>query len=65
MNTSREEIKILVSDDVSERGLEPLSAAGFKVEKRPGLKPDELCSIIGDYDGLVVRSETKVTTHVM
>jgi hypothetical protein len=33
-------IKILVSDDVSESGLEPLRAASFVVEKITGLKPD-------------------------
>jgi D-3-phosphoglycerate dehydrogenase len=58
-------IKILVSDDVSESGLEPLRAAGFGVEKRLGLKPEELREIVRDYDGLVVRSETKVTAAVM
>ncbi|HYO99016.1 MAG TPA: phosphoglycerate dehydrogenase, partial [Pyrinomonadaceae bacterium] len=58
-------IKILVSDDVSESGLEPLRAAGFAVEKRTGLKPDELREIVRDYDGLVVRSETKVTAALM
>ena len=57
--------KILVSDDVSEAGLEPLRAAGFAVEKRTGLKPDELRAAIGDYDGLVVRSETKVTAEAL
>lgn len=57
--------KILVSDDVSESGLEPLRAAGFTVEKRTGLKPDELREIISQYDGLVVRSETKVTAEVL
>ncbi|HZH91247.1 MAG TPA: phosphoglycerate dehydrogenase [Pyrinomonadaceae bacterium] len=58
-------IKILVSDDVSESGLEPLREAGFTVEKRTGLKPDELREIVRDYDGLVVRSETKVTAGLM
>ncbi|HEY1403421.1 MAG TPA: hydroxyacid dehydrogenase, partial [Pyrinomonadaceae bacterium] len=58
-------IKILVSDDVSESGLDPLRAAGFTVDKRTGLKPDELREIMRDYDGLVVRSETKVTAAVM
>lgn len=59
------EIKILVSDDVSESGLEPLRAAGFVLEKRTGLKPDELRGLLNNYDGLVVRSETKVTAELM
>jgi len=59
------DIKILVSDDVSESGLEPLRAAGFAVEKRTGLKPEELREILPEYDGLVVRSETKVSAPVL
>jgi D-3-phosphoglycerate dehydrogenase len=58
-------IKILVSDDVSESGLEPLRTAGFTVEKKTGLTPVELREIVRDYDGLVVRSETKVTATLM
>src|SRR5687767_10143406 len=57
--------KILVADEVSDNGLEPLVAAKFRVEKRTGLTPDELCQIIGAYDALIVRSETKVTAHLM
>ena len=59
------ETKILVSDDVKESGLEPLRAAGFTVEKRTGMSPDELCKIISGYAALIVRSETKVTARVM
>ncbi len=59
------ETKILVSDDVKESGLEPLRAAGFTIEKRTGMTPDELCEIIPGYDALIVRSETKVTARVM
>jgi D-3-phosphoglycerate dehydrogenase / 2-oxoglutarate reductase len=58
-------MKIFVADDVSESGLEPLRAAGFAVEKRTGLKGDELRAAVADADGLVVRSETKVTPDVM
>ncbi len=59
------EIKIFVADDVSESGLEPLRAAGFMVEKRTGLSPDELREAVRDCEGLVVRSETKVTAELM
>src|SRR6185503_19085635 len=44
---------------------EPLRAAGFAVEKRTGLEPQELQNAIRDCDGLVVRSETKVTDDLM
>lgn len=59
------QIKIFVADDVSESGLEPLRAAGFAVEKRTGLSPDELREAVRDCEGLVVRSETKVTASLM
>ncbi|MBA3713621.1 MAG: phosphoglycerate dehydrogenase [Pyrinomonadaceae bacterium] len=59
------DIKILVSDDVSESGLEPLRSAGFTVEKKIGLKSDDLFEAVRNYDGLIVRSETKVTASLM
>lgn len=60
-----EEIKVFVADDVSEIGLEPLRSAGFKVEKRTGLKGDALFEAVRDVDALIVRSETKVTAELM
>lgn len=57
--------RILVSDPISEKGVELLNAhpdltADFKV----GLSPEELLKIIGEYDALIVRSQTKVTAEV-
>ena len=57
--------KILISDDVSNAGLQPLRDAGFEVVKQVGLPPDELRSALADYEGLIVRSETKVTAELM
>jgi D-3-phosphoglycerate dehydrogenase len=57
--------KILVSDDVSDAGLAPLHAAGFQLDRRTGLAPDELRRIIPDYDALIVRSETKATAYLL
>lgn len=59
------ETKILVADEVSESGLQPLRAAHFRVEKRTGLAPADLVNALRDCEGLVVRSETKVTADVM
>src|SRR5829696_6634786 len=59
------DIKIFVADDVSEGGLEPLRAAGFVVEKRAGLKGVELAEAVAGADGLIVRSETKVTAELL
>jgi D-3-phosphoglycerate dehydrogenase len=58
--------RVLVSDPISEKGVEALAAApGISVDVNTGLKPEELLKIIGDYHGLVVRSETKVTPEVL
>lgn len=57
--------KILVSDPLSEEGLEILRQSGFPVDVKPGLSEDELCAIIGDYDCLIIRSGTKVTQKVI
>ncbi len=58
--------KVLVSDPVSEKGLAALYNAPFiQVDLKTKLTEDELCEIIGEYDALVVRSETKVTRRIM
>ena len=57
--------KIFVADDVSESGLGPLRGSGFIVEKRPGLSPAELLEAVKDSEGLIVRSETKVTPEIL
>lgn len=57
--------RVLVSDPISEKGVEALAAApGISVDFKTGLKPEELLEIIGEYHGLVVRSQTKVTAEV-
>src|SRR4026208_1636301 len=57
--------KIFVADDVSESGLGPLRSSGFTVEKRPGLALPELREALKDCEGLIVRSETKVTAELL
>src|SRR3982075_4408179 len=64
-NESTTRARIFVADDVSEKGLQPLRDAGFVVEKQTGLAPDALREALADSDGLVVRSETKVTPDLM
>ena len=57
-----EEIKrVLVSDPLSKKGLEILEKAkSLKVDVKPGLPPEELKKIISEYDGIIIRSETKL-----
>ncbi|QHT60502.1 phosphoglycerate dehydrogenase [Paenibacillus lycopersici] len=58
--------KVLVSDPISDLGIQKLvDAEDVVVEKKPGLSEDELVAIIGEYDALLVRSQTRVTARVM
>src|SRR6267378_4009206 len=59
------QIKIFVADEVSDSGLQPLRDSGITVEKRIGLSQNELREALKDCAGLVVRSETKVTSDLM
>lgn len=58
--------KVLVADAVSERGVAELSAGGLlDVRVQTGLKEEQLLEIIGEFSGLVVRSQTKVNAAVI
>ncbi len=58
-------MKVLVSDNISTKGIEILKKAGLDVDVKTGMKPEELVAVIGDYHGLVVRSATKVTAKII
>ncbi|MFQ5515469.1 MAG: phosphoglycerate dehydrogenase [Myxococcota bacterium] len=58
--------RVLISDKLSEQGLRILEEAqGIDVDYRPGLEADELCAILPAYEGLIIRSGTKVTADVL
>ena len=59
-------IKVLIADKLAQDGIDLINAAdGAEAVVKTGLSEDELASIIGDYDGLIVRSATKVTPKVL
>jgi D-3-phosphoglycerate dehydrogenase len=57
--------KVLISDALSARAVEIFKERGVDADVRTGLKPEELNAIIGDYDGLAIRSSTKVTKDIL
>ena len=57
--------RVLVSDDLSTEGVEIMRRAGLEVDVKVGLPPEELQRIIGDYEGLAVRSATKVNAALL
>ena len=57
-------MKVLVSDNLSASGVEILKKeSGIEVDVKTGLSKDELIAIISEYDGLIVRSATKVVAE--
>jgi D-3-phosphoglycerate dehydrogenase / 2-oxoglutarate reductase len=59
--------RVLVSDQLSDAAVEIFRARGIEVDFEPGLGKDKdaLLARIGDYDGLAIRSATKVTAKVI
>jgi len=57
-------MKVLITDSISSEGIDILRQAA-EVDIKLGIKTDELIKIIGDYQGLVVRSQTQVTAPVI
>ena len=59
-------LKILISDKLAKEGIDLLkSMEGVEPVVKTGISEDELAQIIGDYDGLIIRSATQVTAKVL
>jgi len=57
--------KVLISDKLSPAAVAIFRDRGIDVDLRPGLTPPELRALIADYDGLAIRSATKVTRELL
>jgi D-3-phosphoglycerate dehydrogenase / 2-oxoglutarate reductase len=57
--------KVLIADALSPRAVEIFRDRGIEVEVKVGLTPAELKEIVGGFDGLAVRSATKVTKPII
>ncbi|HEY0112770.1 MAG TPA: phosphoglycerate dehydrogenase [Allosphingosinicella sp.] len=57
--------KVLISDPMDPKAAEIFRSSGVEVDEKPGLSGAELKAIIGDYDGLAIRSATKVTADLL
>jgi D-3-phosphoglycerate dehydrogenase len=57
--------KVLISDKMDPRAAQIFRERGIQVDEITGKTPDELKAMIGDYDGLAVRSSTKVTKDIL
>jgi D-3-phosphoglycerate dehydrogenase len=57
--------RVLISDKLSPAAVAIFTERGVEVDVKPGLDKDELVKIIGEYDGLTIRSNTKVTAKLL
>ena len=57
--------KVLISDKLSPLAVEHFKGRGIEVDVNVGLAAEELLSIIHKYDGLAIRSSTKVTKDIL
>lgn len=57
--------KILISDKLSQQAVDIFKNNGMEVDVKTGLAEEELLKIIGEYDGLAIRSSTKVTRKLL
>src|SRR5678816_3248122 len=60
-----EPIRVLIADDMSKKAVEVLSGAGFSVDVKTGMKPEELAAVVGQYHGLGIRSASKVKAETL
>ncbi len=57
--------KVLISDKMDPNAARIFEERGCDVDVKPGMTPDELKAVIGEYDGLAIRSATKVTPEIL
>jgi D-3-phosphoglycerate dehydrogenase len=57
--------KVLISDQMDPQAAQIFRDRGVEVDEITGKTPDELKAIIGQYDGLAIRSSTKVTKEIL
>jgi len=57
--------KVLISDKMDPRAAQIFRERGVEVDEITGKTPQELMAMIGEYDGLAIRSSTKVTKEIL
>jgi len=58
-------LKVLIADQMDPQAAAIFRARGLDVDERPGLTPAQQAEIIGDYQGVAIRSTTKVTPALL
>ena len=58
-------VRVLIADKMDPKASAIFRDRGIEVDERPGLSADELKQIIGEYDGVAVRSSTRINAAAM
>jgi D-3-phosphoglycerate dehydrogenase len=59
------QVRVLIADKMDPKAAAIFRDRGIEVDEKPGLTPDELAAMIGGYDGVAVRSSTKINAAAM
>lgn len=60
------QFKVIITDNISQEGIDILQRDNtIEIDVRPGIKNEELKSIIGDYDAIITRSGTAITADLI
>jgi D-3-phosphoglycerate dehydrogenase len=57
--------RVLVAESIGDSGVQLLEAAGFDVDLGVGWSREELAARIGEYDGILIRSATKLDAELI
>ena len=57
--------KVLIADKMSIEAEKVFIANSISFDIKVGLSEDEICNIVEDYDGIIVRSATKITKKII
>ncbi len=58
-------MKVLVTDQISEKAIDIMNNAGLEVETKLNLKENEIASLAPNYDAFVIRSGVKITKKIL
>jgi len=58
-------MKILISDKMSDKVEDVLKSKSIEYDIKTGMAPEELKSVIDQYDGILIRSATKLTAEIL
>ena len=57
--------KVLIADKMSVQAEKVFTDNGISFDKKIGLSEEKICEIVNEYEGIVVRSATKITSKII